>query len=582
VQDQDLVADHLRPALDRGIQLAAICGVQEGCLRNGTYKGEARLSHTVVVLADDWAPGLSINGGSLLTSAWRSGVQTVDYSAWDNAGIRTVRTLVDGRVVSREERPCDDHAVVPCGNAGGPMSLPTSALGTDGRHTLAIEVTDGGYNVVSASRTILIDNTAPGQPDGFSVPSAGAWRSTNSFAASWVLPPNQGSPIAGASYELCRVGTSQSCVRGYRSGAGLASIADLTVPGDGAWTLRLWLRDEAGNEDRDRAVTAGPLQLDRVPPTVELLPRDGDDPARIPVRAADAVSGVRELGVEVHRHGSNQWRPLSVTKGGADTYEAFVDDEALPEGTYDVRARAVDAAGNEQSTSTMATGAAATIALPMRLKSALDAGLPVGSRKRRRLDRSVTAPFGSSVVLYGRLELPGNNPVTSANLEVWERTPRLGAPFTRVGTVRTGRRGGFSFRVPQGASRIVRFRYPGTRLQRGATRDVMVGIRASSTIRVSPRAAVNGEYVTFRGRLRGGRIPPGGKLVELQVYTRRRWRTFAQPRASAETGRWSYPYRFEAITGTATFRFRARIRREALYPYEMGTSRHVRVEVHGL
>jgi hypothetical protein len=101
-------------------------------------------------------------------------------------------------------------------------------------------------------------------------------------------------------------------------------------------------------------------------------------------------------------------------------------------------------------------------------------------------------------------------------------------------------------------------------------------------MRVNPTRVVNGDYVTFRGRLRGRPIPLGGKLIELQVYTRRRWRTFAQPRASATTGRWRYDYRFEAVRGAATFRFRARIRREALYPYEMGSSRQRHVQVQGL
>jgi hypothetical protein len=136
--------------------------------------------------------------------------------------------------------------------------------------------------------------------------------------------------------------------------------------------------------------------------------------------------------------------------------------------------------------------------------------------------------------------------------------------------------------VPPGTSRVVRFRYPGTHLQRGATRDVRIDVPASTTIRVRPRAAVNGQYVTFRGRLRGRPLPPSGKLVELQVFTRRRWRTFALPRADASTGRWRFPYRFEAVRGRVTFRFRARVRREAGYPYARGKSHLVRVRVVGL
>jgi hypothetical protein len=111
---------------------------------------------------------------------------------------------------------------------------------------------------------------------------------------------------------------------------------------------------------------------------------------------------------------------------------------------------------------------------------------------------------------------------------------------------------------------------------------VELRVRSSTTLRVSHTDVVNGEYVTFRGRVKGRHLPATGKLVELQVFTRRRWRTFAQPRASARTGRWTYQYRFEAIRGHARFRFRARVRNEAGYPFHTGTSRSVRVTVRGL
>jgi hypothetical protein len=107
-------------------------------------------------------------------------------------------------------------------------------------------------------------------------------------------------------------------------------------------------------------------------------------------------------------------------------------------------------------------------------------------------------------------------------------------------------------------------------------------VRASTSIDVSRRDVVNGEYVTFSGRLRGGHIPATGKLVELQVFTRRRWRTFALPRADARTGRWAFQYRFETIRGLARFRFRARIRREVAYPFFVGSSRQLTVTVHGI
>lgn len=62
---------------------------------------------------------------------------------------------------------------------------------------------------------------------------------------------------------------------------------------------------------------------------------------------------------------------------------------------------------------------------------------------------------------------------------------------------------------------------------------------------------------------------------------RGQYRTFATTR-SGRTGRWSYGYRFDGTRGRQVYRFRARVPREANYPYVTGVSRHLRVVVRGL
>jgi hypothetical protein len=565
------------------IALSVVCSSTSGCRRDGSYGAEAHLSRTTVTLADDWLPAVSITGGSLTTAGWHRGVQTLTYSAQDNTGIHQVQTLVDRQVVGIEQRGCDPRAVLPCPNGGGSMSLDTATtFRSDGKHTLGIQATDASGNAVKASRTVYVDNTAPGQPSALAVAGGGTWRSTNRFAATWMLPPaDAGSPIAGIAYELCPSSGTSSCVDGTRNGGRMTAVGDLAVPRDGSWMLQLWLRDQAGNEDRNRSVVAGPLRLDTTPPSVQMLPSDPSHPAQVNVQATDAVSGVADVAIELHRHGTSEWRALATSRAGA-RFTGTIDDEALPAGTYDVRVRATDAAGNERSTTVNVQGRVATVRLPARIRSSLNVGQPVGHGRRRHLDSHITLPFGKSIVLVGRLTGPGGNPVQSSTVEVFAREALSGTSFARFGSIRTSSAGRFRFRVPAGASRIMRFRYPGTDLQRGFTRDVRIGVRASTTMTASPRTVVNGDYVTFRGRLRGRPLPIDGKLVELQVFTRRRWRTFAVPKASARTGRWSFMYRFEAVTGHVTFRFRAEIRHEASYPFETGRSRQVRVNVQGL
>ena len=127
------------------------------------------------------------------------------------------------------------------------------------------------------------------------------------------------------------------------------------------------------------------------------------------------------------------------------------------------------------------------------------------------------------------------------------------------------------------------FRYGGTERFARARPRVELRIQATSTLQREPAYGPQWRVrdVPWAGA-RPAAMPSAGKLVELQVFTRGQWRTFAQPRASARTGRWTYPYRFEAIRGHVRFRFRARIRKELGFPYDLGYSRQRSVTVVGL
>ena len=76
-------------------------------------------------------------------------------------------------------------------------------------------------------------------------------------------------------------------------------------------------------------------------------------------------------------------------------------------------------------------------------------------------------------------------------------------------------------------------------------------------------------------------MPATGKLLQLQVFSRGHWLTFATPRAD-NRGKWAYWYRFTATRGVTRYRFRVRLPRESGSPYAAGVSRTVRVKVVGL
>lgn len=575
-----------------GVVLRLRCGGAQGCPM-APVNGYAFLWASSVTLVDFQAPGVAITGGPLASGGWQRSTGAVSYDAGDNTGIRLVRAYLDGRPRAEVSRGCNYTSKAPCPNGGGTLSVDTTGI-ADGPHTLTVQAVDAADNATNDSRTIYVDNTAPAPPRDLQLDGGGAWQSSPTFRVSWTNPPQNASPIVAADYALCPVankpGDGTGCI--YRSAAGtnVKEIKALDVPSSGAWKLSLVLRDAAGNVDGSTVIPVPPLRYDPTPPAVSFLPRSADDPTRVRVAAEDSISGLASRSLEIRRDGTDAWQPVPVVPD-AQGFSASLDDGNLADGVYHLRARVTDAAGNEKSADTNPDGAAATMALPLRTKTRLAVGKVKRVRAkssrsgkpryRRVLVGKPRSAYGRTVKLNGRLTTPGANPVVGADVEVWELSELPGSAWTHIATVQTSRTGRFAFKALRGPSRLVQFRYRGTATVRSRTTTVDLRVRATSSMRVSRHRVLNGDYVTFRGRLHGKPIPPGGKLVELQVYTRRRWRTFGTARANETTGLWGYRYRFESITGTIRFRFRARIRKEATYPFDLGTSRRVRVTVRG-
>ncbi len=391
---------------------------------------------------------------------------------------------------------------------------------------------------------------------------------------------------------MCPVGlgAGRGCLQGAVRGRDISSLGDLKVPASGEWQTSLWLQDEAGNADRERAVSAGVLRFDDTPPEASFEPQSDQDPTRVRVLATDATSGVADVTIEARREGEAAWRTLTSSPDDRG-FSATLDDSALPRGRYELRARVADRAGNERTTNRVSNGDASVRTLPLRIATRLTVGRPRrvaarGANGKRRyrtiLQVRPRTRFGRIIPIRGRITMPGGNPLAGADIEVWERVRLAAAPWRRVSVLRTSRTGRFKFRALRGPSRTLRFRYPGTATIRARATEVVLGVRAMTSFRANRSRVVNGEEIRFHGRLKGRQTGEIGKLLHLQVYTRGRWSTFATPRASSETGLWSYPYRFSATRGLVRYRFRVLIPREATFPYETGSSRSVRVTVRGL
>jgi hypothetical protein len=340
------------------------------------------------------------------------------------------------------------------------------------------------------------------------------------------------------------------------------------------------LEDEAGHVGEPGEASAV-LRLDTEPPVLNFVPRDPRDPARIVVETVDAASGVAEVTIEARRRGENVWHALDVE--GKEHAVALLDDDALAAGMYEVRARAVDAVGNERSISTWPSGGSVEVQLPLRTGTKIAAGVPAarGKKTAAKLDSRPLVRFGAAITLRGKVADDHGRARAAVPVQVSERPTTPGASWQPVATVMTGKTGDFDYRAPRGATRNVRFLYAGSPTSRAASAEVTLRVPAKTTLTASRRRLRNGETVVLRGALKGGPIPEAGKLLTLQARIPGGWRTFGTPRARAKDGRWSYRYTFTRTPATARYTFRVVVPHEESFPYVTGTSRALKVVVLG-
>jgi hypothetical protein len=264
--------------------------------------------------------------------------------------------------------------------------------------------------------------------------------------------------------------------------------------------------------------------------------------------------------------------------GTAVNAQLSVDTGNLPVGAHQVTLVLEDAAGNRA----VMYGPVTKTILPSSANRGAANGTPASDQARftGRRHRTITTSFRHRRLrVRAHLVGPDRTPIAGATIEVLAQLHRAGSRFRPIGAVRTSRKGGFSFKAPPGASRTLRFGYRShvNDDRYAATLDVLQRVRASATLHASRHVVPAGGAVIFRGRLRGGYVPPRGKLIELQATDRGRWRTFALVRSSRRGG-FRYRYRF-APGGPRTFAFRVRVRFERSYPYVLGYSKRTRVSV---
>jgi hypothetical protein len=570
---------------------------RKSCSARGT--NYIRTYQAEVGVADQQPPTATIATDSpLATGAWVSGSQPLNYDAQDNVGVRLAQGVVADRVAGYEQRPCalatSNGAYadgVPCPNGPGSITVKTAEL-SEGTQQLALQAQDTAGNLgTSAPVTVRIDNTPPARV-GVGIDGGDAWRNQNNFALTWTNPPeNDRAPIVAADYKLCPA-AGGGCTQREQTANDIAGLP-VQVPGPGEWSVSLWRRDAAGNADQATASDPVTLRYDPEPPQVGFDAPSASDPTLVSAPVTDKVSGLADGTIEISAVGSNTWQTLNTQQQGSRLV-ARIDDAALPAGAYVLRATAHDQAHNEASTTQRSDGQQMTVTLPLRIASAMQAGVArtrVVKRivrrqgKRRTIRRRVTelqpqgvVRLGAQRQISGRLANSDGQGIAGAEVQVLASTG--GAPEQLVGVVHTDASGAYTYTAAGSTSRTLRFAYAGSPVILPAQSTVSLVVPAVSTLRVSRRRVLNGQQVMFSGQVRSRPIPGGGKLIQLEVQLSGRWQTFRTARTD-EAGRWALPYKFARTRGVQRYRFRVELPREAGYPFGAGASKSLRVRVRG-
>ncbi|HEY4812292.1 MAG TPA: carboxypeptidase-like regulatory domain-containing protein [Solirubrobacteraceae bacterium] len=192
--------------------------------------------------------------------------------------------------------------------------------------------------------------------------------------------------------------------------------------------------------------------------------------------------------------------------------------------------------------------------------------------------KRLTSSYGHPQAIVGRLTGVGGVPIKGAHIDVLATPAYAGASAAAMLGPTTGADGRFSMELPAGlSSRTLRVMYSSRAgMPPVATKTLTLSVRAGVTLRVLPRTASVGRSVYFSGRLLGGPIPSGGKLLVLEARSPGgAWLEFDVIRTSSH-GRYRASYRFK-FPGPARYQFRVLCETEADYPFATGSSHVVGV-----
>jgi hypothetical protein len=414
----------------------------------------------------------------------------------------------------------------------------------------------------------------------------------------------------------------------------------VTVDGDGTHRVSCtaWNQAIGPSGARGTGTSSIAVRIDEAPATASFEPQNPTDPTGLIVDTADSESGVATGQIQMRPAAGGAWTSLPTQFDGRHLLAHF--DDAGLNGAYDFQADTCDTVGNCSSTNQplalpVRLGSSSAVsfhrivnpAQPRLVRQRVRVGwhwakkrrhghvLRVKrgghfktikvwkvvqhctrkrvkiARRRWRIHRTCTLPklhlkhvarvrFGRKVKIHGLLMTAQGIPLGGVPVRILTAPNNGFDQFTQAAVVTTDTVGKWSTTLPPGPSRKVEAIYDGapTILPAGANARIVVPAKVK-LISVTPNRLPWGKTARISGRVLGGYIPAGSKLLRLDIGVVGLSKIQGIPNIAPD-GRFAVNYTFNpAGSGVVRFWFRVSTLREAGYPFSPGRSRRVTVTV---
>ncbi len=378
-----------------------------------------------------------------------------------------------------------------------------------------------GNRRCTSVHTVLIDNNPPAHPKRGRARRRRGLASRRTTSTSTGRTPTRGrrarSPAPPGASSVAPATTAASS---FAAGRDRRSLDNLAVPAAGAYSLQLWLRDEAGNEAPSTAVTV-PLRLRRRRPALAFATEQPE--GQVEAEVADAHSGpasgqilYRRIDAGALDRAADEaragWRGQgrsARTAAGPRHRQLRLPGRCRRRGRqHDVD----DAAGRRHADGDPAGAAAPHPAAP-RIAGEVAAlrAAPRRPRPRRLAHRALRGAGADQRPPHPRADGAG---IGDRELRVASHPSRGALASAAPATVRTGEQGGFELRLPAGPSRRITVSFAGDAgLEPALRAGLQMRVRSGVSLRVAPPSLRTGQAVRLwrQSDEPGGADPAAGQ-----------------------------------------------------------------------